>query len=204
MSIVIPDFDWYSRISKEHGVSPRCPFATAHHCPRYYQSLYFLKNTGATSIDHEVDESLFQRWKKSPLWPLISEQSTSVFGSEKDPSKILSNFCPEVSYDRFSLFASFLARYADEIDLNIAHEGLSKRGVSTNDWRWQWASVRPVHYIECPLYSILQHPGETTTALEKAGELLEIKPGAFGISVNIKNLISKFCVWWLRRQRKDA
>jgi len=205
MTIVIPDFEWYSKISDEFGGPPRCPFATASHCPRYYQSLSLLKETGATSIDAKIDDSLFQKWKNSPLWPLVAEQETSVMGTDEERAKIISNFCPEVSYDRWGIFATFLARYADEIDIRLAHKSLSERGASRDDWRWEWASIRPQHYKECPLYSILQRPDEEIkTALENSDELLEIKPGIFGVSVNVKNLITKLCLWWLDKQRKNT
>ncbi len=204
MAVVIPNFDWYSNISNKVGGPSRCPFATASRCPRYYQSLSLLKATGATSITPDVDESLLQQWKKSPLWPLIAEQETSVSGTNEDPAQIISNFCPEVSYDRYEVFATFLARYADEIDRNVVHKSLNKRGTSRNDWRWQWASIRPQHYSECPFYSLLQRTDEVTTALKNIGELFEIKPGMFGVSVNVKNLITKFCLWWLKKRKKNA
>jgi len=204
MTIVIPDFEWYSKISDEFGGPPRCPFATASHCPRYYQSLSLLKETGATSIDAKVDDSLLQKWKNSPLWPLVAEQETAVMGTDEERAKIISNFCPEVSYDRWGIFATFLARYADGIDIDLAHKSLSERDASREDWRWEWASIRPQHYKECPFYSILQRPDEVKTALENFNELLEIKPGMFGITVNVKNLVTKFCLWWLNKQRKNT
>lgn len=48
MTVVVPNFDWYSNISNKLGGPYRCPFATVSHCPRYYQSLSLLKETGAT------------------------------------------------------------------------------------------------------------------------------------------------------------
>jgi hypothetical protein len=164
-----------------------------------------LKETGATSIDPSADSTLFQCWRQSPLWPLIAEQTTSVCGGPDGPAAILSNFCPEVSYDRFGLFASHLARYADQLDIDMAHKSLAERAAPREDWRWQWASVRPQHYSECPLYSLLQTPDEVAIALDQSQDLLEIKPGAFGISLNVKALITRFCVWWLKkRQKKNA
>jgi len=205
MSVVIPDFEWYSKASSMSGTSPRCPFATASRCPRYFQSISLLERTGATSIEPATDSALFRRWKESPLWPLMSEQTTSVHGGSDDPAAILSNFCPEVSYDRFGLFASHLARYADELDVAMAHRSLAERSAPRDDWRWQWSSVRPQHYSECPLYSLLQRPDEVAIALEHGEELLEIKPGVCGISVNVKALITRFCVWWLKkREKKNA
>ena len=203
MSVIIPDFNWYSNISQEKGVPPRCLFATAYKCPRYYQSLSLLKYTGATSIELSVDDSLFKRWKRSPLWPLIGEQETSVMGSGDRSASILSNFCPEVSYERFGLFASHLAEYPDTLDLELAHESLGRRGASSSDWRWHWASVRPQHYSECPLYSVLLQKDNTNSILEETEDLLEIKPGIFGVTLNVKVIITRFCIWWLRRFGRD-
>lgn len=93
MTIIIPNFEWYSKISQEKGLPPRCPFATVDHCPRYYQTISLLRDTGATAMDSSVNDRLFERWKRSPLWPVIAEQETSVSGSSDRPASILSNFC---------------------------------------------------------------------------------------------------------------
>lgn len=202
MPVVIPDFNWYASISQEKGLSPRCPFTIACRCPRYYQSLSLLKYTGATSIEPSVDDSLFKKWKQSPLWPLIGEQATSVMGSGDQSASILSNFCPEVSYERFGLFASHLAEYAETLDIEFAHESLGRRSVSSSDWRWQWASVQPQHYSECPLYSVLLKTDNTASVVKDTEDLLEIKPGLFGVNLNVKVFITRFCIWWLRRLGK--
>lgn len=154
--MIIPHLDWYLEISKENGAPARCPFATVKSCPRYYQSLSLLGRAGSTSIPADEDERLLAYWKKSDLWPRTDEYATSVSGPEGDPH-IFSNFCPEVAYDRFGYFVSFLARYADEIDIGVAHTKLGKEGAQADDWRWYWASVSALHYIECPIYSVLSH-----------------------------------------------
>jgi hypothetical protein len=199
MNVVIPNIDWYLKISKERGVLPRCPFASARRCPRYYQSISLLHATGATNIETEIDQSLYQQWEKSPLWPLIVEQETSVDTGGDGSVKMVSKYCPEVSHLRYGLFASHLARYADKIDKDIMYTSLVKRGIQSDDWRWEWASVRPEHYTACPFYSLLQRPDETTIALENVGELFEFKPGFWGVNINIKKLITRFCIWWLRK-----
>jgi hypothetical protein len=154
MAHINPDLDWYASLSHKKGVRPRCPFASVHRCPRFYQSLSLLGHAGSTEIDAKEDKRLLEKWKKSDLWPVTREQATSIAGEPGNPFSF-SNFCPEVAHDRFGFFASFLGCYADEIDREIAHKSLIKEGAFRGDWRWAWAYASPMHYTECPLYSPL-------------------------------------------------
>ena len=156
MSEPIPDFKWYSAESRRQGVSPRCPFQSVHACPRYYQSLSLLGSAGCTAIPSEEDESLLERWKRHPLWPVVREQETSTAG-EGQRTHSFHKFCPEVSFDTFGYFATFLARYSDELDSDMAAQRLGKEGAPADDPRWAWAFCTPQHYTECPLYSCLAH-----------------------------------------------
>lgn len=157
MKRVVPDFAWYLAESTRLGLkSPRCPFASVHACPRYYQSLSLLGNSGCTSIPKEQDDALKTRWEKHPLWPATGEQETAISGGGDGPNGY-HNFCPEVTYDTFRLFASYLGRHVGEIDRDFAAGQLAKEGVTHDDPRWIWCSVVPQHYVECPLYSPLSH-----------------------------------------------
>jgi hypothetical protein len=149
-----PDLKWYTGISWEKHVRPRCPFASVRRCPRFYQSLSLFGSAGSTSIEPREDKLLLKRWKRSDLWPSTDEQATSMMGEPGKPSIYL-NFCPEVAFERFGLFALNLADYADEIDLGLAHDRLGKMNAPRSDWRWGWSSITPMHYTECPLYSPL-------------------------------------------------
>lgn len=192
---VIPDFEWYSHISERRGPAPRCPYASVERCPRYYQSLSLLGEAGSTKIDSAEDERLLERWKQSDLWPRTDEYATSVSGPSGEP-KNFSNFCPEVSYDRFGCFASYLGRYADEIDSGIAHEGLGDQHAPQNDPRWNWSNVRPMHYTECPLYSPLANAGSPLT--EPAEENVEITVGPAGLAVRFDFPWHRARQWWSR------
>lgn len=154
MQHVDPTLEWYTRISQEKHVRPRCPFTSVQRCPRFYQSLSLLGGAGSTKIEPREDQNLLRQWKKSDLWPSIDEQATLIMGEPGKPS-IYSNFCPEVAYERFGLFAVSLARYADEIDIDLAHARLGKMKAPGTDWRWAWSHVAAMHYTECPLYSPL-------------------------------------------------
>ena len=147
-----PTLKWYTDISASKSLSPRCPFASVHRCPRYYQSVSLLGEAGvATAIEPEEDSKLLEQWKRTDLWPVVDEQHAAVRGR---PS-IFSNFCPEVSFDRYGWFASHLAYYADEQDIDVAHRNLAADGAPGDDWRWDWVQVVPMHYADCPLYSPL-------------------------------------------------
>lgn len=122
-------------------------------------------------------------------------------------TKTLQEFLPEVSFERFGLFALHLSSYADEIDRDNAHRSLGLRGAGSEDWRWTWAQVAPLHYSECPLYSPLAHdsansPTVNPTMVRKRDEVFSIKPNFHGISVDVKGLFKRFQKWWqARRQR---
>ncbi|OFV97039.1 MAG: hypothetical protein A3H28_11080 [Acidobacteria bacterium RIFCSPLOWO2_02_FULL_61_28] len=107
-----------------------------------------------TKIEAEEDKRLLEQWKGSDLWPVVAEQKTSISGWEGRQGSF-DKFCPEVSFERFGWFASFLARYADEIDSDAADRRLAKEGAPPGDWRWSWWFVTEMHYTDCPLYSAL-------------------------------------------------
>jgi hypothetical protein len=160
-----PDLEWYKSVSAKHGGPPRCPFAHVRRCPRYFYSLSLLGEYGSTKIPPAEDEALMKFWTRSDAAPITLEQEPGV-SSSGDRMLGISNFCPEVTYDRFGWFASYLHRYADEIDLDLAHEQLGKMHAPADDPRWAWSSTMPMHYTDCPQYSLLLrvHPASTETA----------------------------------------
>lgn len=164
----VADKDWYQSVSESKSLTLRCPFATVDRCPRYYQSISLFSSTGGTVLSSEEDERLLEKWKISELWPRIAEHETSV-GHSGEKLLSISNFCPEVTNDRYGYFCTALGAYADEIDSGMAQQRLSEEGISGNDPRWQWAHAKREHFSECTLYSLLSHPinepkkGEPTT-----------------------------------------
>ena len=123
----------------------------------------------------------------------MNEHASSIWGPRD--SKSFSNFCPEVAFDVFGLFASELHPYADEIDTHHAHAQLAKNGASSNDWRWQWSDIMPLHYSKCRLYSQLVSTNMEGTAKIEANEIIEVKPGMFGITFDIKELAKRLWKW---------
>jgi hypothetical protein len=197
MEHVYPDMDWNISRSHEINLAPRCAYANVHKCPRYYQSYALLGESGiTTALAPETDSALLAKWKKSELWPATAEHATSISGSEGKPSGF-SNFCPEVAFDTFGLFASSLGRYADEIDRENSEKWLVNNGRAfAKDWRWEWASLNAMHYTECPLYSQLTIY-QPITQIPTREEMLTMKPGAFGFSIDLRKLVSKLSRWWL-------
>ncbi|MGA2193104.1 MAG: hypothetical protein ABSG42_06985, partial [Nitrospirota bacterium] len=191
------------RISKEKQLAVRCPFANAYRCPRYYQSLALLGESGlSTSIPEAKDAEILNKWESTEVWPLVGEKATSIMGS-KTESKIFSNFCPEVSYDRFGLFAVYLCVYADEIDKETAEKWLVENGYAfAKDWRWDWANVEAQHFSQCELYSqLLFFRFDEQTDKKTTDEIFSVKPEWHGISIDFKKLFSHFHKWWNSRRK---
>ena len=147
-----PNLNWYTNISASKGLSGRCPFASVHRCPRYYASIALLGESGVTpALNPEEDKHLLETWKRTDVWSVTAEQEPTVGGQPDRPS-IFANFCPEVLFDAFGWFASTLAYHADEIDVENAHRELAREGATTQDARWAWSKISPLHYTECRLY----------------------------------------------------
>lgn len=159
--VIQPNLDWYKGLSARNGGPPRCPFASVHRCPRYYQSVSLLGKYGNTEIPSERDAQLLERWKKSDLWPVVNEQAVMIMGSG-EAATIYSRFCPEVAYDTFGIFAEYLSRVGDDLDHDLRHQRLRGEGATSDDYRWNWAHASPLHYTDCPLYSPLLHNASGT------------------------------------------
>lgn len=171
MCSINPTIEWYISKSRELDLSPRCPFASEKLCPRYYMSLSLLKHTGATNIDPKEDARLLEKWRKSPLWPSIAEQEPGISSmGNNDHFRSLAHFCPEVTFERFGYFASFLSHYSDEIDRDHAHMTLNREYVSKEDWRWLWSGLEPMHYSKCSTYSPLAHSNLALNKIPEAGK----------------------------------
>jgi hypothetical protein len=196
MTVIVPDLDWYKKKSLEVPLSPRCPFASAKSCPRYYQSLSLLGEAGATKINTSEDKRLLKYWNKSDLWPKTEEQETSISGPSGHVNHF-SNFCPEVTFERFGYFASYLSRYSDEIDQDIAHKRLGDGHAVPNDWRWAWATLSPQHYTECPLYSVLVYRSKSSNIGTKDKETWYKKPWGIVILGVIVTVIGGFILAWI-------
>lgn len=185
-----PDIDWYLKVSGERSVTPRCPFASVNRCPRYYESLSLLGRAGSTPILPADDDRLKSRWEKSDIWPKTDETAVCIMGTG-DRKTIFSNFCPEVAYDRFGLFATTLVDYADDIDRDLSYRRLKETNVPDKSWRWRWQHIKPIHFSECPLYSPLIHAPQYSKDAEDK-QLVTLKPTFMGMGVDINEVLRRY------------
>ncbi len=185
--------------SSSRGLPTRCPQANVHRCPRHYQSLALLGSAGITTrIPEAKDSALKAFWEQSEHWPVVDEHATSITYSD---ARALGfhNFCPEVAFDVFHLFASYLHRFSDEIDQDSQHEILAARTSPHADWRWNWQSLEPMHYTDCPVYSMLT-VHETKHELPEKKDIVQLKPTFYGMSVDLIALWKRFSVIALSRK----
>jgi len=196
MGIVHPDLDWYREKSLKNGVSTRCPYANMRTCPRYYFTWSLLGEYDiATKMDEVEDEKILAMWKESPLFPSLGEQDTYISGCDGRMSS-MSNACPEVSYDVFGLFASFLSRYSDEVDISEAHKRLEAEATVSSDWRWNWQFVHQAHYFDCSLYSSINSTDQIGMQPQcSESEIIELKPNIYGVSIDLKAAYS-----WIKKK----
>lgn len=134
---------------------------------------------------------------KIGLLPTTSEQDPSIFFSD-EKWIFFSEFCPEVTFDRFGLFAKGLSNYYDEIDMASAHSELQKSDAPNEHWRWQWEAIKPLHYTECSLFSLLnsQH-----TPRQKSQDIFSLKLTLWGMSFDLKEAGRRIEKWWKRQRR---
>ena len=200
MEHIYPDIEWYIGISQAKTGTPRCPFANVHRCPRYYASYSLLWKHGiTTTLELEVDSAIREKWMKSDLLTTLGEEDTGITSADGEP-RSFRNFCPEVTRQVFGLFASSLSKYADEIDRGVAERWLVDNGRAfAKDWRWEWASVSPMHYTECPTYSLLAVALNPIEIIPKREEVLSAKPGFLGFTIDLRRLFTRLARWWLSK-----
>lgn len=202
MKQLYPDIEWYTEISRNLGASPRCPFASVHRCPRYFQGVSLLGGQGALSrLDSQTDHDIGQKWEATDIWPAAWQEHSGISSSDGRPF-LYRDFCPEVAEQAFGLFAATLIRYSDAIDQASAHGRLKSNPESVNkDWRWRWSSVSEMHYTNCPVFSLLSVDPKPLGKEEDTNPVFIAKPSAFGFSIDLKQLWKSATRWWLSRKQ---
>ena len=132
-----PDIEWCTNLSKKLKLNAiRCPFTLDNICPRYYISRKVLKLTPEGKI-----KDLDTYWEsKYVLWEKLQENPPTFhdkYPDNEDASdKHYLNFCPEVLYNKFGLFASQIDEYA------IEYYDTERDGRSVRDFFYQHRSYR--------------------------------------------------------------
>ena len=180
-----PNIDWYRNISNANMLPPRCQFSSIYRCPRNFQSIALISDSGLTTrLDLKTDRKLQKRWRKSEFWPKQKEEETSIAISGTVICSY-NRFCPEVMYDNFGYFCDHLSYYRDDIDRDIVYKKLKKISTDKNDWRWKYSTLNIIHYSECKYYSYL------LTYKKDNDELFELKPNIYGIGINLNTLFKR-------------
>lgn len=203
MNGINPDLEWYSEKSSVKNVAVRCSYANVHKCYKYYASLYLLGGLNVASrIQSEKVAELDEYWAESGLIPVLEEFETTVTYDERNSLASVRNFCPEVSYDFYGLFADYMHKYVDDIDKSVVQKRLARESLTSN-WHWSWMSVSPKHYTECKEYFQLPYLKAEPSGTE---QVIEIKPSFLGVSVDLravykifsKSKANKFSRWFKR------
>lgn len=191
MNPIYPDIEWYEAISERKQITARCPNATIYRCPRYFESIALLADQGITTkLPKATHDAALAKWESHELWPVTGETATSISGGKK--LNCFSNFCPEVAFDTFKLFASTLIDFYDDLDRENRERQLEREGMQKGkDWRLHWEHIDPMHYSVCPVYSKLPQEkkvadinfhGPITGQVNVAGESVD-SPSMINLSV---------------------
>jgi predicted nucleotide-binding protein len=123
-------------------------------------------------MDKHRDDSLQKKWQ--PFVSAIREESPGI-STVNHELRSLDNFCPEVAYDIFGYFASYLNGYADDIDREADCRAYERERIPEK-FDAAWATITPKHFTECREYSLrANYPAALTTTTD----VLQLKPGAF-------------------------
>ena len=175
----IPTFDWYQQQSMALKLSPRCPFASAKLCPRYFRTLLlFGKYSVVERMSKAEETKLEEQLEKSPMFSrefqpqpelTVTNNGISVTGFR--------DCCPELAFDAYRVFAS-AGSFMDKEDERLRHAQLKNEKVHSDDWRWKYSHLEPAHFSECRENSILAHAFACSATSKQQGA----RPGARNIS----------------------
>ena len=157
--IPVPNFAWYQKQSKEMKSSPRCPFASANQCPRYFRTLWLFGKSAQVEPMPSIEiEKLEEHFCKSPLFSLESQTGPEVKGGQHTLTvQSWWHCCPEVVFDAYGVFATSGSHLGDKDDTRLWEKDLQNKNVHPDDWRWKYTHLEPAHFSACREYSILVH-----------------------------------------------
>ncbi|MDC0610328.1 hypothetical protein OAP63_06300 [Vibrio sp.] len=150
--MIIPDKEWYKNQSKIHNGKLLCPYANSYKCPRYYESVVLLSRVNMISgLPDKKKDELETFWERTNFSALCDEEVPSISRNEYNQLRGISNFCPEIAFRYLEYYASFMYKYVDEIDQDFGCQRAKKDNLN-NDWRYVWARVNAVYYMDCEIY----------------------------------------------------
>jgi hypothetical protein len=128
------------------------------------------------------------------------------FSEDRATSRLLKKLVVRSNFSMFPMaangemgvkyFAGQLVDYYDAEERDAAHRRLTGENCPSESWQWSWASLKPLHFTECPLYSPLIHAVSATK--QQPRDLVTLKPGAWGMNVDLVELARR-CRPWLKR-----
>ena len=123
--------------------------------------------------------------KETSLWSKLYEQKPTV---EKNDYTKVKNYCSEVSNLLFGYYSSYFLSFGTEQIVDETekgeiitipnekeierHDECERQNIPHNHWYWHWSYVEPMHYTDCPLYSILKQRGDSGNALNSYCQMI--------------------------------
>lgn len=153
-----PNFGWYQKQSVKLKLTPRCPFASAKLCPRYFRTLWlFGQHSVVERTSLKEIEKLEDQLEKSPLFSREFQPQPELWMTNNRTSVTgWRDCCPELAFDAYGVFAS-AGSFMDKEDKRMRHKQLKNEKVHPDDWRWEYFLLTPAHFSECREFSILTH-----------------------------------------------
>lgn len=168
--------EWYVEASRKLRLTtPRCPFATAKLCPRYYSTLgLFGMHEVTEKVSKEQETKLDAHWNKSTLFDSKIQVEPQVWLRGTSITSWL-NCCPEIVFEAWKVFATSGRHFSDSNDRDLTHRELESQRVPKQDPRWRFEQLEPTHYHECREFSVLYHVGSAkgrSTSISSRGRSL--------------------------------
>jgi len=139
-----PDIKWYKSISKSEKLTPFCPFADADKCNHYDESFGVINSPNSEFTQYPEDSKSTKFWQSPKVLYRNGER------------KGYKNLCPEIGYKYLDFFATNFYFFIEEKDRICRHNKLIMESVPNGQWRWYYDMIEPLHYSDCPQFSILQ------------------------------------------------
>jgi len=190
----IPNFDWYQKQSKALKLPPRCPFASAKLCPRYFRTLLLFGQYSVVERMSKAEESKLEaQLEKSPMFSReFQPQPELTVTNNRISVTGFRDCCPELAFDAYRVFAS-AGSFMDKEDERLRHAQLKNEKVHSDDWRWNFFLLEPAHFSGCREFSILAHTSAPSKQRGILPEARKISPKERWEILARDNYTCKYC-----------